>query len=145
MKDKNETIFRLIEKNIDFPLLKDIKITIYYLNPYAKGFFKKQTGIDSVEFGSIYLFINGFRIPPYGDRENDAFGLEVRKGQGTARYFSNRGMKEINKDFYALSILLQWIWRSRIRNINDDFEQRKIDLYLPSSRMKRLLLEWLDN
>ena len=99
LKDKNETIFRLIEKNIDFPLLKDIKITIYYLNPYAKGFFKKQTGIDSVEFGSIYLFINGFRIPPYGDRENDAFGLEVRKGQGTARYFGNReilGRIEIN-------------------------------------------------
>ena len=54
-------------------------------------------------------------------------------------------MQEINKDFYALSILLQWIWRSRIRNIKDTPEQRKIDLYLPSSRMKRLLLEWLDN
>jgi len=99
LKDKNKTIFRLIENNIDFPLLKDIKITIYYLNPYAKGFFKKQTGIDSVQFGSVYLFINGFRIPPYGDRENDALGLEVRKGQGTARYFGNReiiGRIEIN-------------------------------------------------
>lgn len=101
LKDKNETIFRLIEKNIEFSLLKDIKITIYYLNPYAKGFFKKQTSIDSVEFGSVFLFINGFRIPPYGDRENDALGLEVRKGQGTARYFGNReilGRIEI-KDF----------------------------------------------
>ena len=101
LKDKNKTIFKLIEKNIDFPLLKDIKITIYYLNPYAKGFFKKQTGIASVEFGSIFLFINGFRISPYGDRENDALGLEVRKNQGRARYFGNRdiiGRIEI-KDF----------------------------------------------
>jgi len=101
LKDKNKIIFRLIEKNKDFPLLKDVKITIYYLNPYAKGFFKKQTGIQSVEFGSIFLFINGFRIPPYGDRENDALGLEVRKNQGRARYFGNReilGRIEI-KDF----------------------------------------------
>ena len=99
LKDKNETIFKLIEKNVDYPLLKNIRITVYYLNPYAKGFFKKQTGLDSVEFGSIYLFINGFRIPPYGDRENDTLGLEVRKNQGTARYFGNReilGRIEIN-------------------------------------------------
>jgi len=101
LKDKGKTIFRLIEKNKEFPLLKDIKITIYYLNPYAKGFFKKQTGIRSVDFGSMFLFINGFRIPPYGDRENDALGLEVRKNQGRARYFGNRdiiGRIEI-KDF----------------------------------------------
>ena len=101
LKDKNKTIFRLIEKNREFPLLKDIKITIYYLNPYAKGFFTKQTGIKSVDFGSIFLFINGFRIPPYGDRENDALGLEVRKNQGRSRYFGNReilGRIEI-KDF----------------------------------------------
>jgi signal transduction histidine kinase len=101
LKDKNKTIFKLIENNKEFPLLKDIKISIYYLNPYAKGFFKKQTGIRSVEFGSIFLFINGFRIPPYGDRDNDALGLEVRKNQGRARFFGNRdiiGQIEI-KDF----------------------------------------------
>jgi len=101
LKDKNKIIFRLIEKNTEFPLLKDIKIVIYYLNPYAKGFFTKQTGIQPVEFGSIFLFINGFRIPPYGDRENDSLGLEVRKNQGRARYFGNReilGRIEI-KDF----------------------------------------------
>lgn len=99
LKDKNETIFKLIEKNVDYPLLKNIKITVYYLNPYAKGFFRKQTGLDSVEFGSIHLFINGFRITPYGDRDNDSLGLEVRKGQGNARYFGNReiiGRIEIN-------------------------------------------------
>ncbi|CAA6813542.1 MAG: Histidine kinase [uncultured Campylobacterales bacterium] len=101
LKDKNKIIFRLIEKNREFPLLKDIKITIYYLNPYAKGFFTKQTGVKSVEFGSIFLFINGFRVPPYGDRENDALGLEVRKNQGRSRYFGNReilGRIEV-KDF----------------------------------------------
>lgn len=47
LKDKNKTIFKLIEKNSEYPLLKNIKITLYYLNPYAKVYFKKQTGTRS--------------------------------------------------------------------------------------------------
>jgi len=145
LKDKNETIFRLIEKNIDFPLLKDIKITIYYLNPYAKGFFKKQTGIDSVEFGSIYLFINGFRIPPYGDRENDAFGLEVRKGQGTARYFGNREIlgrieiNDFNNNFKIISSREGIVQNSSYKQLIRDSEKqnRKYNGYFYTT-LKRL-------
>ena len=145
LKDKNETIFRLIEKNIDFPLLKDIKITIYYLNPYAKGFFKKQTGIDSVEFGSIYLFINGFRIPPYGDRENDAFGLEVRKGQGTARYFGNREIlgrieiNDFNNNFKIISSREGIVQNSNYKQLIRDSEKqnRKYNGYFYTT-LKRL-------
>ena len=145
LKDKNETIFRLIEKNIDFPLLKDIKITIYYLNPYAKGFFKKQTGIDSVEFGSVYLFINGFRIPPYGDRENDAFGLEVRKGQGTARYFGNREIlgrieiNDFNNNFKIISSREGIVQNSSYKQLIRDSEKqnRKYNGYFYTT-LKRL-------
>lgn len=145
LKDKNETIFRLIEKNIDFPLLKDIKITIYYLNPYAKGFFKKQTGIDSVEFGSIYFFINGFRIPPYGDRENDAFGLEVRKGQGTARYFGNREIlgrieiNDFNNNFKIISSREGIVQNSSYKQLIRDSEKqnRKYNGYFYTT-LKRL-------
>ena len=38
---------------------------------------------------------------------------------------------------YALSELLQWIWRSRIR------DGQPINLYLPSVRMRNLLTDWL--
>ncbi|WP_151950157.1 ATP-binding protein [Aliarcobacter butzleri] len=153
LKDKNETIFRLIEKNIDFPLLKNIKITIYYLNPYAKGFFKKQTGIDSVEFGSVYLFINGFRIPPYGDRENDAFGLEVRKGQGTARYFGNReilGRVEINdfdNNFRIISSREGIVQNSSYKQLIRDSEKqnRKYNgyFYTTLKRLEKYVVEGL--
>ena len=37
---------------------------------------------------------------------------------------------------YALSELLQWIFRSAIR------EQKDLKLYLPSKRMHKLLHEW---
>jgi signal transduction histidine kinase len=91
-------VYRVVEKN-ESPQLKSVKVVIYYLNPYKKTYFRKQTGLDSVEFGSIFLFINGFRIPPYGDRGNDWLGLDVRKTQGTSRYIGTRdvvGRIEIN-------------------------------------------------
>lgn len=89
LKDRGNTIFTLIEKN-RFNLLKDVKTHIYYLNPYSKAYFTKQTGIRSVDFGSISLFINGFRIPPYGDYGDDWLGMENRKGQGRSRYLGTR-------------------------------------------------------
>lgn len=86
--DGNE-VYRVIEKN-EFLQLKGVKVVIYYLNPYKKTYFRKQTSLDPVQFGSIFLFINGFRIPPYGDRGNDWLGLDVRKTQGTTRYIATR-------------------------------------------------------
>ena len=72
-----------------------------------------------------------------------AYLLNVFPHTSLTMYFNEKGLKEINKDKYALSILLQWIWRSRIRNIADSDENRKIDLYLPSRRMQHILMDWL--
>ena len=113
LRDRGQEIFTLIEHNT-FDLLKSIEINIYYLNPYSKAYFKRQTGIRSVDFGSIFLFINGFRIPPYGDQGNDWLGMELRKGQGRTRYLGTReviGRIEINDvefdededDFFIIS------------------------------------------
>lgn len=99
IKDRGEIVFQTIEENKEFPLLKGVKIVLMYLNPYGKQYFYDFMGMRSVDFGSIFLFLNGFRIPPYGDSDKDSFGLEVRKTQGRSRYISNReivGRIEIN-------------------------------------------------
>jgi signal transduction histidine kinase len=98
LKDRGNKVFILKEHN-RLELLKDIQIHIYYLNPYSKAYFKRQTGMRSVDFGSISLFINGFRIPPYGDEGNDWLGMELRKGQGYNRFIGTReviGRIEVN-------------------------------------------------
>ncbi len=126
LRDRGNEIFTLTEHN-PFYLLKDIEINIYYLNPYSKAYFRRQTGIRSVDFGSIFLFINGFRIPPYGDQGNDWLGMELRKGQGHSRFLGTReviGRIEINgvelddekEDFFIISN------RSGVDN-NKHFEQ----------------------
>ncbi|WP_026677224.1 hypothetical protein [Fictibacillus gelatini] len=50
-------------------------------------------------------------------------------------FFQDNGVT-VNEDLLAVSELLQWIWRSRIRN------GEPIKLYLPSSRMRSLLKAW---
>jgi signal transduction histidine kinase len=90
LSHEGELVFKLKEQNT-LPL-KNIKVFIYYLNPYKKAYFKRQTGMRSIDFGSIFLFLNGFRIAPYGDRGDDWLGLDVRKTQGTTRYLSSRDL-----------------------------------------------------
>ena len=107
LQDRGNVIFTLKEKNT-FDLLRNINVSIYYLNTYAKIYFTKQTGIRSVNFGSISLFINGFRIPPYGDEGDDWLGLELRKGQGYNRYLGTReivGRIEVNDTIEQFKII----------------------------------------
>lgn len=92
LKDKGETIFWIREKNPFYPEITNAKATVYYLSPYAKSFFTKQTGIRSVDYGSVFLFINGFRVPPYGELGNDWLGIDQRKAQGHSR---NIGLREL--------------------------------------------------
>lgn len=92
LKDKGQTIFWIKEKNEFYPEIIDLKIFLYYLNTYSKAFFTKQTGVRSLDYGSIYLFVNGFRISPYGEGGNDWLNLEQRKGQGYARFIGTRDL-----------------------------------------------------
>lgn len=47
LKDRDKVIFRTIEKNNEFPELKNVKIILMHLNPYGKAYFKKQMGVRS--------------------------------------------------------------------------------------------------
>jgi len=87
---EGESVFKLHERNSAYQDLGEVRTIIYYLNPYKKAYFTRQTGVRAVDFGSIFLFLNGFRVAPYGDRGDDWLGLDVRKAQGTARYLSSR-------------------------------------------------------
>lgn len=89
LQDRGREVFELRERNI-YPHLRNVRMTVYYLNTYSKRYFKYQTGLSSLDFGSIFLFINGFRIPPYGDQGDDWLGIEKRKAAGFRRYLSTR-------------------------------------------------------
>lgn len=87
--DKGEFIFRLEEAN-EFKKLKNISVKLFFLNKEAKKTFTRIMGIEPVNYGSIFLYKNTFRIHPYGDTDDDWLGLEMRRGQGWMRNLSTR-------------------------------------------------------
>lgn len=88
--DRGELIYRISEGNKYKYIPANSSIQIFYLNRSAKLNFKKRMKIDSINFGSIFLFNNGFRVYPYGEPENDPFGINRRKSQGHSRYLGSR-------------------------------------------------------
>ena len=74
----------------------------------------------------------------YVDRYNLAYCVNIFNQPFIRKFFSSKGIK-INQEEYALSELIQWLWRSRIR------KHEPINIYIPSSRMRNLLKNWLKN
>lgn len=92
LTDRGAVIYRIKEANEDFPLLAGtgFNCNLFYLNRSAKMTFKSRMGVNSVQFGSIFLFKNGFRIFPIGEAGVDTFGIDRRKAQGYNRFLGTR-------------------------------------------------------
>jgi len=86
-----ELVYRIEEENL-YSDFKDIHYSIYFLNQSAKSTFSRRMGVQPVEYGHIFVYKNGLRIFPYGERGEDPFKMDVRKGQGYAR---NLGTREV--------------------------------------------------
>jgi hypothetical protein len=71
------------------------------------------------------------------DRRSLAYLCNVFPNPVIRQYLNGEGIK-FNSDLYALSGMLQWIWRSQIRRYDP------IHLFIPSERMRNLLNLWLN-
>lgn len=101
--DRGIFIYKLKEKNTFITKgnnLSDLNINLFALNTVTKTTFTKHMGVRPVNFGSVFVYKNGFRILPIGELgRGDVFGLDNRKQQGQMRYFGTRdlfGRVEIN-------------------------------------------------
>lgn len=79
----------------------------------------------------------------YQTRWACAYACNMFPNKYIKRYFENRQKKDslqikVNEDYFALSCLLQWVWRSRVR------KGEPIHVYIPSTRMRKLFIDWLD-
>ena len=73
----------------------------------------------------------------YKDRTNCAYLINRFDIPVITQFFTDRGVK-VDVDTWALSELIQWLFRSAIR------EEQHINLYIPSERMRDLLKNWLN-
>lgn len=88
-------------------------------------------------YSSKFVTYNCRSTNDYNDRYNLAYCINIYMHVATSQFFLQHDI-QIDEDLYALSEMIQWIWRSRIRNGQD------INLYIPSIRMRTLLTNWID-
>jgi hypothetical protein len=85
-----------------------------------------------------FLAYNTRATNAYRNVEAMAYPMNVYQHGDVRSYFDEQRIPT-SEDLYAISTLVQWLWRSRIRK-----EPREsITVYLPSERMRGLFLEWL--
>lgn len=89
--DRENYVYEIKEHN-SHSLLKGIRIHLYFLNQSAKNIFKRKMGIEAINYGSVFVYKNGFRILPFGEPRDDSFGIDARALQGFNRYIGTRNL-----------------------------------------------------
>lgn len=88
-----------------------------------------------------FVSCNAKATNDYDDRNMLAYLINRFYNPMIKRMFKEKYNIILNEERYALSEMIQWIWRSSIRR-SDVSEQ--IDIYIPSKRMRTLYEKWLD-
>lgn len=135
-------------KNKNKPLISQLKNN---LNNYFRNKLKSKANdnmwttykdfksyLSGKGYTKGFVSLNCRATNDYCDKVNLAYCCNVFLNPIIKQFFVDRGVK-VNEDIYALSELIQWIWRSRIR------KGKNINLYIPSKRMRDLLINWLNN
>lgn len=92
LKDRGILMYEIEEPNIDFSQLDSASVSLFFLNRVAKYNFTAKMGIEPVNYGNVFLFRNGFRIFPFGEPDDDSWGVNKRLQQGYNRRISTRDL-----------------------------------------------------
>lgn len=91
----------------------------------------------SKKYGDCFASINMRASNNWSDRTAVAYLVNRFMNLDICNYFENDGIKP-DQNLFALSEMIQFIWRSAIR------KNEPINLYIPSSRMRGLLENWIE-
>ena len=89
LTEGGKLVYKITELN-SYENLDNVDIHIYHLNQSAKATFTRRMGTQPIQYGHIFVYKNGLRIYPYGERGEDPFKMDNRKTQGYSRYLGTR-------------------------------------------------------
>lgn len=89
-------------------------------------------------FASSFLQVAARATNEYRNRNCLAYMVNRFIDPNVGKFFATKGIY-VNEDEFALAEMLQWIWRSCIR------DDQPIELYIPSRRMRELLQGWIES
>lgn len=85
-----------------------------------------------------FIPFNARATNKYASKKSVAYLINVFLNPFIKNFFMDMNI-EVREDEFALSELVQFIWRSAIRN------KQPISIYIPSKRMRELLLDWMNS
>lgn len=88
-------------------------------------------------YSKSFLTFNAKATNQYRNRDCLVYISNIFMSVCEKKFYKMHGI-DVDEDSYALSIMIQWIWRSAIR------DGKEVFLYIPSKRMRELLIGWID-
>lgn len=134
-RNNNNGAMRQLQKNIQ-NYFRNIRQGIAKDNIWTT-FKDYKTQLKGKSYTKGFIPLNSRATNEYRDRTSIAYPINRFLDPYIKNFFVNRGVT-VDEDGYALSEMLQFIWRSAIRDNNE------IWVYIPSIRMRTLLLDWMD-
>lgn len=95
-----------------------------------------QSCVKGKGYAKGYVAINMRASNKYKDRSSVAYLANRFINTGVRNFFVIHGV-DVDDDGFAISEMVQFIWRSSIR------DGKPIKLYIPSIRMRNLLKQWI--
>ncbi len=92
LSDRGIVMYEIEEPNQNFSLLNSVSISLFFLNRAAKYSFTSRMGVEPINYGNVFLFRNGFRIFPFGEQDDDSWGINKRYTQGYNRRLGTRDL-----------------------------------------------------
>lgn len=100
-------------------------------------FEKFQPVIEDKNIKKRFVECNKRAVNEFGNCHYMAYAIGLYSHPDTYNYFKSIGYT-MDTDKWALSEMVQWIWRSAIRNGED------VWIYIPSKEMRNLLINWIE-
>lgn len=97
----------------------------------------QQNKMKGKGYTKSFLAFNSKATNDYRNRTHLVYIVNLFMNVSDKRFYRKYGI-DINEDIFALSVMVQWIWRSAIR------DGKEIYLYIPSRRMRNILIDWID-
>lgn len=88
-------------------------------------------------YTKAYVVFNARATNEFRGKDHLIYLANIFMNPNDAQFYREHGV-EVDDDMYALSIMVQWIWRSAIR------DGKQVCIYIPSKRMRTILQNWIE-
>ena len=134
-RNKNNSSMKVLKNNL-VNFFRNIRNDCSSDNIWTT-FKEYQNTLKGSGYTKGFLPLNARATNEYRDRTSIAYPVNRYLNPFVKNFFVSNGI-EVDEDGYALSEMLQFIWRGAIRDGNE------IWIYMPSIRMRNLLKHWID-